>query len=174
VVKAMQLVIECYIDIPQWSGSSPTRAAIFFDLTNPFNSVSRAEFFAVIHTSFPELIPLTTLFYDWATPVHHKRNDGSWCLLFMEEGVSQGCLLSPLLASFVVARLLEPIALQLHSRAAARLASADSGDDGNGGVSHLLSFVDDISSCIYLQDLPFPLYHPPDVRCCPRLLRQLS
>ena len=155
VVKAMQLAIERYIEIPQKSGSSPTRAAIFFDLTNQFNSVSRAEFFDVIHTSFPELIPLTTLFYAHATPVHHKWNDGSWRLLFMEEGVSQGCPLSPLLASFVVARLLEPIALQLHSRAAARLALGDSGDDGNGGVSHLLSFVDDISSCIYLQDLHF-------------------
>jgi hypothetical protein len=40
VVKAMQLAIEKYINNPQQSGKLPTRAAIFFDLTNQFNSVS--------------------------------------------------------------------------------------------------------------------------------------
>jgi hypothetical protein len=40
----------------------PTRVAIFFDLTNQFNSISRKDFFNVISTSFPELLPLTTLF----------------------------------------------------------------------------------------------------------------
>jgi hypothetical protein len=29
------------------------------------------------------------------------------------------------------------------------------GDDGQGGISHLLSFVDDISSCVYLPDFDF-------------------
>jgi hypothetical protein len=40
VVKAMQLAIEKCIDNPQQSGCLPTRATIFFDLTNQFNSVS--------------------------------------------------------------------------------------------------------------------------------------
>jgi hypothetical protein len=57
VVKAMQLAIEKYIDCPQQKQALPTRAAIFFDLTNQFNSVSREEFKNVIATSFPELPP---------------------------------------------------------------------------------------------------------------------
>ena len=73
----------------------------------------------------------------------------------MKEGVSQGCPLSPLFASFVVAQLLEPIDSLLRERAAARLASGDPGDDGFGGISHLLGYVDNISSCVYLSDLPF-------------------
>jgi hypothetical protein len=106
----MQLSIDKYIGIPQQTNRLPTRAAIFFDLTNQFNSVAREEFKNVIVTSFPELLPLVTLFYDQPNTVHYKWNDGSWCRLLMEEGASQGCPLSPLFASFVVARLLEPIA----------------------------------------------------------------
>jgi hypothetical protein len=73
----------------------------------------------------------------------------------MKEGASEGCPLSPLFASFVVARLLQPIDSLPKERAAARLASGDPGDDGFGGISHLLGFVDDISSCVFLPDLPF-------------------
>ena len=62
VVKAMQLAIEKCIDNPQQSGYLPTRAAIVFDLTKQFNSVSREEFKNVIATSFPEILPLVTLF----------------------------------------------------------------------------------------------------------------
>ena len=155
VIKALQLSIERFIDRPQQSQKLPTCAAIFFDLTNQFNSISRKEFFNVISTSFPELLPLTTLFYENAGTVHHKWNDGSWRTLLMKEGVSQGCPLSPLFASFVVARLLEPIDKLLRQRASDRLASGDPGDDGFGGISHLLGYVDDISSCIYLYNLPF-------------------
>ena len=113
----MQLSIERCIDRPQQTQQLPTCAAIFFDLTNQFNSVSHEEFFNVISTSFPELLPLTTLFYENAGTVHHKWDDGSWRTLLMKEGVSQGCPLSPLFASFVIARLLKPIDKLLRQRA---------------------------------------------------------
>jgi hypothetical protein len=116
---------------------------------------AREEFKNVIATSFPELLPLVTLFYDQPNTVHYKWNDGSWCYLLMEEGASQGCPLLPLFASFVVARLLEPIDGLLRDRAAARLANGDPGNDDQGGISHLLSFIDDISSCVYLPDFHF-------------------
>ncbi len=122
---------------------------------NQFNSVSREEFKNVIATFFPELLPLVTLFYDKPNTVHFKWDDGSWRRLSMKEGASQGCPLSPLFASFVVARLLAPLDSLLRARAAARLASGDEGDDGFGGISHLLSYVDNISSCVYLPDLKF-------------------
>jgi hypothetical protein len=47
---------------PQCTNKLPTHAAVFFNLTNQFNSVSRNEFFIVIETSFPELLPLTKLY----------------------------------------------------------------------------------------------------------------
>jgi hypothetical protein len=151
-VKAMQLAINKYIDNPQQSGRLPTCAAIFFGLTNQFNSVSREEFKNFITTNFAELLPLVTLFYDQPNMVHYKWNDGSWRCLIMDEGTSQGCPLSPLFASFVVARLLKPIDKLLRERTGARLATGNKGNDGQGGISHLLSFVDDISSCVYLPD----------------------
>jgi hypothetical protein len=152
----MQLSIKKYIDNPQQTNCLPTSAYIFFDLTNQFNSVARDEFKNVIATSFPDLLPsLVTLFYDQPNTGHYKWNDRSWRRILMEEGTSQGCLLSPLFASFVVARLLKPIDGLLCERAVARLANGDTGDDGQGGISHLLSFVDDISSCIYLPEFQF-------------------
>ena len=109
----------------------------------------------VIATSFPELLPVVTLFYDQPNTIHYKWNNRSWRHLLMEEGPSQGCPLSPLFASFVVARLLKLIDGLLRERAAACLANGDTGNDGQGGISHLLSFVDDISSCVYLPDFHF-------------------
>ena len=83
----------------------------------------------------------------------------------MEEGTSQGCPLLPLFASFVIASLLKPIDGLLRERSANHLANGDSGDDGQEGISHLLSFVNDISSCIYLPDLHLLYVHksPPTV-----------
>ena len=54
-----------------------------------------------------------------------------------------------------MARLLEPIDSLLRGRVVKQVASGDPGDEGFGGVSHLLGYVDDISSCFYLHDLPF-------------------
>jgi hypothetical protein len=124
-------------------------------LTNKFNSVSQEEFKNVIATSFPELLPLVRLFYDQPNTIHYKWNDGSWRCLLMEEGTSQGCPLSPLFASFIVAQLLKPIDGFLRERAASCLTTRGTGNDGQGGISHLLSFVDDISSCVYLPNFQF-------------------
>ena len=85
-------------------------------------------------------------------------DDGTWRTLLMKEGVSWGCPLSPLFASFAfvgVAQLLEPMDSLLCEQAAARLDSGDPGDDGFDCISHLLGYAKDISSCIYLPDLPF-------------------
>jgi hypothetical protein len=106
LVKAMQLSIEKFIDYPQRTNKLLTLADVLFKLTNQFNSVSCKEFFNVIETSFPKLLPLTKLFYHEANTVHHKWDDRTWHTLLMNKGVSQGYPLSPLFASFVVARLL--------------------------------------------------------------------
>ena len=46
----------------------------------------------------------------------------------------------------------------LHERAATHLTNEDTGNDGQGEIYHLLSFVDNISSCVILPDLHFLFY----------------
>ena len=72
IINTMQLQVEKYITLPQSKNILPSRAAVFFDLTNQFNSVSREAFFKAIEDSFPEIPPPTTLFYEQAGTVHHK------------------------------------------------------------------------------------------------------
>ena len=102
IITTMQLQIVKYITTPQSKDKLPSHAAVFFYLTNQFNSVSRQAFFNVIAKSFPEILTLTTLFYKHAGTVHHKWADCTWQTLLMEEGVSQGCPLSHIFASLVV------------------------------------------------------------------------
>ncbi len=62
-----------------------------------------------------------------------------------------------------------PIDGLLRECAATRLTDGDTGSDGQGGISHLFSFVDDISSCVYLLDLHFLCekvrYHGASIGC---------
>jgi hypothetical protein len=54
IITTMQLQVKKYITLPQSTDNLTSRAAVFFDLTNQFNSVSCQAFFNVIATSFPE------------------------------------------------------------------------------------------------------------------------
>ena len=101
-------------------------------------------------SSFPGLLPLTTLFYENATSAHHKWDDGSWCT----QKASANAAHSPHSlhhSSWPVS--LSPLA---HSSATVLPnASPLASDDGFGGISHLLGYVDDdISACVYLHNLP--------------------
>ena len=102
-----------------------------------FNNTSGTKFFNVIQASFPELLPLTTLvlYYDSPGIVHHRWSDNTWHTLKMEKGSTQGCPLSPIFASLVVASLLKPIDTRLRERAAARLAAGNPLDDNCGGIA---------------------------------------
>ncbi len=155
IINTMQLQVEKYISLPQSTGCIPTHAAVFFDLTNQLNNISRKAFFNVIAKSFPEMLPLTTLFYKHTRTVHHKWAKGTWCTLLMEEGISQSCPLSPIFASLVVANLLQPLDIELCKRATTWLLNGDPGDDDFGGITHLLGYVDNVSACIQLADLQF-------------------
>jgi hypothetical protein len=55
----------------------------------------------------------------------------------------------------VVVRLLQPIHNALRQRAAERLANGITHDDGRGGITNLLGFIDDISTVVPLEDLLF-------------------
>ena len=73
----------------------------------------------------------------------------------MEEGVIQGFPLSPIFASLVVACLLKPRDKLLHARTTHQLNNGNPSDDGAGGITHLLGFVNNVSACVLLEDLEF-------------------
>jgi hypothetical protein len=73
----------------------------------------------------------------------------------MEEGISQGCPLSPIFASLVIANLIQSIDIELRKKATTCLLNGNPGDDGFGGITRLLGYVDDVSACISLADLQF-------------------
>ena len=155
IIKSMQLSIERFIEQPEEKDTLPSRAAIFVDLTNMFNSVSRAELFDIIATDFPELYHLTKLFYAEHGSVHCKWNNTSWKQLEMEDGVNQGCPLSPIFATLVLHRVLQPLAKALEQRAHDRLINGIAGDDGFGSLAHLFAYMDDISSTVAHEDIEF-------------------
>ena len=64
IINTMQLQVEKYTSLPQSTDTLPSRAAVFFDLTNQFNTVSREALFKVIEDSFSKILPLTTLIYE--------------------------------------------------------------------------------------------------------------
>lgn len=155
IIKTMQLSIEKFIEQPQQRQETPSRAAIFVDLTNMFNAVSRDELFDIIKSDFPELLPLTSLLYEDHGTVKYKWKNKKWKQLSMKEGVNQGCPLSPIFATLVLHRVLKPLDAQLRQRATDRLLNGDTGDDGFGSLAHLFAFMDDISSTVHHQDIKF-------------------
>jgi hypothetical protein len=166
IINKMQLQLKKYISLPQSTRRIATRAAVFFDLTNRFNSIFCKAFFNIIAKSFSEMLPVTTLFYKHAGTVHHKWANNIWCTLLMEEGVSQGCPLSPIFASLDVANLLQPLDIELSERATTCLLNSNPGNDGLGVITHLFGYVDNVSACIPLGDynssaanLPPPVPH---------------
>ena len=55
---------------------------------------------------------------------------------------------------------LKPLVKLLRARAAHRLKNGNPGDDGAGGITHLLGFVDNVSvCCVFLADLEFLYDH---------------
>jgi hypothetical protein len=159
IITTMQLQVKKYITLSQANDNLPSRAVVFFDLTNQFNSVSRQAFFNVIAMSFPEILPLATLFYEHAGTVHHKWADGTWHTLLMEEGVIQDCPFLPIFATLVVACLLKPLDQLLKACATHRLNNGNPGNDCAGGITHLLGYVDNVSTYNPHEDLEFICNH---------------
>jgi hypothetical protein len=120
-----------------------------------FNAISCESIFEIIEATFPELIPITAMLYNEFGEVWLFMADGSWSMIEMLEGTNQGCSLSSTLAALVLHHVIAPIAELLHQRAATRLAQGNPGDDGLGGVSIPMGYVDDKNICLYVEDVWF-------------------
>ncbi|KAL7533492.1 hypothetical protein ACHAXR_005267, partial [Thalassiosira sp. AJA248-18] len=144
IVKASQLATERYITGPQQRGEAPTRCFVSLDLVNMFNEVSREVVFDIIRDKFPHVLPLVDLLYCGPGTVFFKMADGTWNTQSVEEGLNQGCPLSAVLAALVLQEVVQPILNKLNRRAAARRRSRNRYDDGAGGESHPMAYIDDL------------------------------
>ena len=156
-IKATALQVERYIQQPQTRGELPSRVAIFIDLKNMFNLISREKLMSIIAERFPEMLQIAQLFYGDSGRVNLRWDDGSWKSLDMEEGVNQGCPLSFIFAAFILNEILVPLDKIMQARTAARERTCGPGDDGYGGRTHQMGFVDNLGSSVILEDCLFYL-----------------
>ncbi|KAL7531480.1 hypothetical protein ACHAXR_004065, partial [Thalassiosira sp. AJA248-18] len=155
IVKASQLATERYITGPQCRGEAPTRSFVSLDLVNMFNEVSREVMFYIIRVKFPHVLPLVVLLYRDPGTVFFKMADGTLNTQTVEEGLNQGCLLSAVLAALVLQEVVQPILDKLNHRAATRRRQRNKYDDGAGGESHPMAYIDDLGVFIPHEDLLF-------------------
>jgi hypothetical protein len=155
IIKSMQLSINKFIIARQQRNNLPSGAAIFVDLTNIFNAISREELFDIINKDFPKLSGLMHLLYVDSRDVFFKWNQVSWKSLQMKESVNQGCPLSQIFATLVLHRVLKPLEEQLQQRAAAPPANGIPGNDGFDSLAHLFAYMDYISLTVALEDVQF-------------------
>ena len=156
VVKASQLAVDKYITSNQTKGDSPSRCYISLDLKNMFNELSREKIFEVVSTKYPELLPLVSMLYCTPGSVFFKMDDGQWHTESMKEGVNQGCPLSSTLAALILNEILVPLTAKLKARAKERLRNNNPGDDGLGGETDPMAYIDDCGASVYVEDVwPF-------------------
>ncbi|KAL7528024.1 hypothetical protein ACHAXR_002233, partial [Thalassiosira sp. AJA248-18] len=150
IVKASQLATERCITGPQCRGEAPTRSFVFLDLVNMFNEVSREVVFDIIRVKFPHVLPLVDLLYRDPGTVWNMEHTQT-----VEEGLNQGCPLSAVLAALVLQEVVQPILDKLNHRAATRRRRRNKYDDGAGGESHPMAYIDDLGFFIPHEDLLF-------------------
>eukprot|EP00956_Cyclotella_meneghiniana_P039147 scaffold166478_cov106-Cyclotella_meneghiniana.AAC.2 len=101
-----------------------------------FNAVSRERLREIISDKFPSSEQdFSDLIYDGPGETFVKMEDGSWTVITVNEGFSQGCPASPTFAAIVLHDILTTIQKELNVRAKQRQANGDAGDDGYGAIA---------------------------------------
>ena len=144
-----------YITSKQKKSESPSRCFVSLDLKNMFNELSREKIFQVVKSKYPELLPLVSMLYREPGAVFFKMDDGLWHTESMKEGVNQGCPLSSTLAALILNEVLVPLTAKLKARAAERLRQGNKGDDGRGGETDPMAYIDDCGASVYVEDVWF-------------------
>ena len=75
----------------------------------------------------------------------------------MEEGANEGCPLSATQSALVLGKGLRPLDVAMEARARKRLlgVTVDSSDDGVGGETHLIGYIDDVGKAASHVDVLF-------------------
>jgi hypothetical protein len=97
IIKTVQLAVDKYIIEKEANGELPSRALVSLDIQNMFNAVSRETLCEIIAKRFPTLEPFADLIYNGKCKTFVRKEDGSWVIIKVKEGFSQGCPASPVL-----------------------------------------------------------------------------
>ncbi len=103
-MKTMQLGVDKYISEPEAEEKLPSRALVSLDIINMFNAISREDLLSIVATEFPRIEAFTDMLYKESGETYVKMEDGSWAIIKVEEGFSQGCPVSPVFAAIVLNR----------------------------------------------------------------------
>ena len=153
IIKTMQLGVDRYITEPEMENRLPTRSLVSLDIVNMFNAVSREELREIIADVFPTLEGFADMLYEDEGQTYVRMGDGSWAVIGVKEGFSQGCPLSPVFAALVLNSILTKLQSELEARAKARLAAGDKGDDGRGSIGLVMAYVDDVNALLHHDDV---------------------
>ena len=81
--------------------------------------------------------------------------DGKWHTQEIAEGANQGCLLSAILATLILGQVLRPLDMEMKARARKRFlaVAGDTSDDGAGGETHPMGYIDDVGAATPHEDV---------------------
>ena len=151
ITTTLRLGVEKYISNLTDVGLLPTRALVSLDIRNMFNAISRHKLREIVAEEFPRLQPFVDSLYEEEGRTVVKLANGDWASIPVREGFSQGCPLSPILAAIVLNYILKQVDAKLHAKAARR--PKKSSDDGLGGRTISLAYVDDANFLVPLEDV---------------------
>ena len=122
-----------------------------------FNEISRVKFTGIIKQKYVELLPLVSMLYGKDGTVFLKMTDGKWYSQEMAEGAIQGCPLSATLTALVLGDVLRPLDVAMKARACKIFVAApgDTSDDGAGGETHPMGYIDDVGAATPHEDVLF-------------------
>ena len=130
----------------------PSRCLISLNIRNMFNEISRERALDIIGTHFPQLSQLAHILLSEPTACWYMTPNGEWKYFNQKEDLPQGYPFSPILAALVLNFIITKLDVKLRTRAAKRIQMLIPLDDKEGGVTHLLAFVDDLNAVVPYED----------------------
>ena len=153
LVSTIQQEYDNYIATPIKQNTCPTRAIVSIDIINMFNSISKERVREIIKEKFPHLSAVIDLLYKDDFNMYIKYHDNTWHTIPVKEGFTQGCPLSPILASLVLQDVLIAVDIVMKKQARDRLKDKNRYDDNLGGVCNILGWMDDVNCAIPIPDI---------------------
>ena len=157
ITTTVRLGVDKFIRQPELKGKLPSRALVSLDIRNMFNAISRQKLREIMHKRFPELENFADMLYENDGRTAVKLVDGRWQYISVREGFAQGCPMSPVFAAIVLNEILSKLDVDLRNRALARKNAGEWGDDGNGGITISMAYIDDVNMLVPLADVEFVL-----------------
>ncbi|KAL7532243.1 hypothetical protein ACHAWF_004062 [Thalassiosira exigua] len=131
VGSTIQEEFDRYIAQLEAQGKCSSRCLVRIDIRNMFNAISRRKLLSIIPKKFPQLSAFIHLLYDQDFHMH-----------------------IPLVLKVVLVRLI----VLLRRRARQCLSHHNTADDGHGGITSILAYVDDNNALVPIEGVLFYLH----------------